>query len=67
MKAINIERRAQRRAKGFAVGERPKLASRPFQPDLSKPADRANAARMDAYTSRREGTAKPLLQLWSAP
>ncbi|WP_404466232.1 hypothetical protein LG331_08065 [Vreelandella aquamarina] len=67
MNAAQIEQRAQRRAKGFAVGQRPKLASRPFQPDLSNPVDRANAARMEAYASRRAGTAEPLLQLWRAP
>lgn len=67
MNAALIEQRAQRRAKGFAVGERPKLASRPFQPDLSDPIDRANAVRMEAYASRRAGTAKPLLQIWRAP
>ncbi|MGS2743572.1 hypothetical protein ACU6TU_08245 [Halomonas sp. LS-001] len=66
MKALNIEYRAQQRAKGNSVTGRPKLASRPFQPDLSKAADRANAARMEAYASRRAGTAEPLLQLWSA-
>jgi|26BtaG_2_1085354.scaffolds.fasta_scaffold00049_8 hypothetical protein len=66
MNAAQIEQRAQRRAKGYAVGQRPKLASRPFQPDLSNPADRANAARMEAYASRRAGAAAPLLQLWSA-
>ncbi|WP_445012197.1 hypothetical protein [Vreelandella stevensii] len=67
MNAALIEQRAQRRAKGFAVGQRPKLASRPFQPDLSNPTDRANAARMEAYASRRAGAAEPLLQLWRAP
>ncbi|WP_339886533.1 hypothetical protein [Vreelandella maris] len=67
MNAALIEQRAQRRAKGFAVGERPKLASRPFQPDLSNPIDRANAVRMEAYASRRAGTAQPLLQIWRAP
>ncbi len=66
MNAALIEQRAQRRAKGFAVGQRPKLASRPFQPDLSKASDRANAARLAAYASRRAGVAAPLLQLWSA-
>lgn len=66
MNAALIEQRAQRRAQGFAVGQRPQLASRPFQPDLSKPTDRANALRMEAYASRRAGTAEPLLQLWSA-
>ena len=67
MNAVNIEQRAQRRAKGHVVGQRPKLASRPFQPDLSNPIDQANAARMEAYASRRAGTAEPLLQLWRAP
>ncbi|WP_311064074.1 hypothetical protein [Halomonas sp. DWK9] len=67
MNAAQIEQRAQRRAKGYAVGQQPKLASRPFRPDLSNPADRANAARMEAYVSRRAGTAEPLLQLWRAP
>lgn len=67
MNAALIEQRAQRRARGFAVGERPKLASRPFQPDLSDPIDRANVVRMEAYASRRAGTAKPMLQIWRAP
>lgn len=67
MNAINIEQRAQRRAKGFIVGERPKLARRPYQPDLNNPTGRANAIRMEAYASRRAGTSKPLLQIWRAP
>ncbi|MDQ7731592.1 hypothetical protein QT231_02710 [Halomonas sp. SpR1] len=67
MNAAHIEQRAQRRAKGFAVGERPKLASRPFQPDLNDPIDRANAVRLAAYARRQAGTAKPLLQIWRAP
>lgn len=66
MNAAHIELRAQQRANGKPVTGRPKLASRTFRPDMSKPADRANAARMEAYASRRAGAAQPLLQLWSA-
>lgn len=66
MNPSHIELRAQQRANGKQVTERPKLASRPFRPDMSSANDRANAARMEAYAIRRAGAANPLLQLWSA-
>lgn len=62
----HIELRAQQRAKGKPVSERPKLASRAFVPDMRNPIDRANAVRIEAFKSRLKGSAPPLIQIWSA-
>lgn len=66
MNAVHEELRAQQRAKGKPVTDRPKLASRTFVPDMRNPIDRANAVRIEAFKSRLAGSAPPLIQLWSA-
>ncbi|MBZ5486941.1 hypothetical protein HW452_05315 [Halomonas aquamarina] len=62
MNAAHIEQRAQRRAMGFAVGERPRIGSR-FDPAGLRG---KNAVRMAEYQRRREGDQAPL-QIWRAP
>lgn len=62
MNAAHIEQRAQRRAMGFAVGERPRIGSR-FNPESLRG---KNAARLAEYLRRRAGKQAPL-QIWRAP
>ncbi|WP_252108809.1 MULTISPECIES: hypothetical protein [unclassified Halomonas] len=62
MNAAQVEQRAQRRAMGFAVGDRPRIGSR-FDPAGLRG---KNAARMAEYQRRRSGQDAPL-QIWRAP